>query len=95
MKRLIVNFRAVEATEQNVAHSAAVASRYAAKHPDADRVSINWNNPASLYAFTGKRHWDSVEFYEIEWVVERSELAREEGDAVHTTRKTPRTIPPD
>ena len=65
MKRLIVNFKGVEATEQNVAHSASVASKYAAKHPEADRVSINWNSPTELYAFTGKRHWDSVTFYEI------------------------------
>ncbi len=85
MKRLIINFRAVEATEQNLAHSVSVAAKYAAKHPDADRVSISWNSPTELYAFTGKRHWDSIVFYSIEWVKEIANAARE----------APRTIPPD
>ncbi len=69
-RQTIDGTRQAEGAEQNVAHSASVASKYAAKHPEADRVSINWNGPTELYAFTGKRHWDSVRFYSIEWVKE-------------------------
>ena len=65
MKRLIVNFKNIESTPANMEHSTSVALKYARKHPEAERVSVTWNSPTELYAFTGKRHWDSIELYDL------------------------------
>ena len=65
MNRLIINFKDVEATQENLLRSISVARKYAQKFPEAKRVSVSWNSPTELYAFTGRRHWDSVVFYDL------------------------------
>ena len=67
MNRLIINFKDVEATPEKLKHSISIAQKYALKFPEAERVSVSWNSPTEIYAFTGKRHWDSIVFYELVW----------------------------
>jgi len=66
MKRLIVNFRNVEATPENMAHSTSVALKFEKKHPGHDRVTVTWDSPNQLYVFTGRNHWPDIEIYWLE-----------------------------
>ncbi len=68
MKRLIINFKNVEATPEAMAHSTSVARKFEAKHPGHDRVTVTWVSLTELYVFTGRNHWPNIEIYRLEVV---------------------------